>query len=143
MIRKNANNQDETSLTLHSGSIGWCATTPLVSVGYYGTNSETSGTKYWTLKIGSTYYKTTVPVVIGQTALLVAKISFDSANTVSLYVNPSSLGGSAPASASASGTTTASLAFKSLTYYGGNGTDQSAIDEIRFGSAYSAVTPIN
>jgi len=143
MLRKDVSNTDENDFVLHADVTQWNASTPLVSAGYFGTNSETSGTKYWTLKIGNTYYKSNVAVTIGSTALLVVKITFGATNNVSLYVNPSSLGGSAPGTANASGTTTSSIAFKNLAYYGGNGFSQSSIDEIRFGDTFAVVTPIN
>ena len=68
------------------------------------------------------------------------QINFAATNTVNLYVNPASLGGSAPGTATISGTTTSSIAFKSLAYYGGNATNQSSINEIRFGDTYASVT---
>jgi len=142
MMRKDANTQEENSLMFHTNSITWNTSAPLVAMGYFGANSETSGTKYWTLKIGTgTYYKSNVPITIGQTALLVMKVVFGSTNTVSLFVNPGSLGGTEPGSSNASGTTTSSIAFKSLAYYGGNTTNQSSIDEIRFGDTFGIVTP--
>jgi hypothetical protein len=51
------------------------------------------------------------------------------------------LGGSGPATASAQATSTTSIAFRQVAYYGGGGFSQSALDEIRFGDSYSAVTP--
>ena len=109
-------------------------------MGYFGTPSDSGGSRYWTLEIGSTAYRTTVPITVGTTALLVASINFGPTNTVNLYVNPTSLGGNPPGSATISGTTTTSIAFKNLAYYGGDGTGQSSIDEIKFGDSFAAVT---
>jgi hypothetical protein len=143
LLRKDAANDEEVSLTLHNNASAWCTNCsgPLVSVGYFGTSSNNNGTRYWSLKIGSTVYRSNVAITANQAALLVVKLDFASTSTASLYVNPSSLGGSAPSSASASGTSTSSLAFKSLAFYGGNNTNQGAVDEIRVGDTFGVVTP--
>ena len=143
LLRKDVNNDQEVSLVLHANNIAWCTNCsgPLVSVGYFGSASNNNGTRYWSLRIGTTVYRSDVPLTVGQTALLVVRLDFGSTNTATLYVNPSSLGGSAPASANAQATTTNNIAFKNLAYYGGDGFNQSAVDEIRFGTSFAAVTP--
>ncbi len=144
LLRKDANNDQPCYVFTSNEPTVWYPHTPLVSAGYFGSPSHSGGTRYWTLKIGtSSYYRTNVPVTIGQTVLLVVKIEFGSTNTVSLYVNPSSLGGNPPSSPSASATATSSLAFRNFGYYGGEGTNQSSLDEIRFGDSFAAVTPVN
>jgi hypothetical protein len=72
---------------------------------------------------------------------LVLKLDFAATSTATLFVNPASLGGSAPATAGASASSTTSLAFKSLAFYGGSGFSQGALDELRLGDSYAAVTP--
>ncbi|GCE10589.1 fibronectin type III domain-containing protein [Tengunoibacter tsumagoiensis] len=145
LLRKDANSDDEASLNLHNNSINWNSgqASSDVAIGYFGGSSNSGGTRYWSLKVGGTVYQTTTPVQVGQTALLVLRIDFASTNALNLYVNPSSLGGNAPGSASAQTTTTTNIAFQSVAYYGGNGSGQSSIDEIRFGTSYGAVTPTN
>ena len=127
------------SLVLHAGPTAWFANPALVSVGYFGAPSDNAGNRYWTLEIGGTVYRTTVPITVGTTSLLVVSVTFGATNTVNFYVNPASLGGSAPA-ATISGTNTTSLAFQSLAYYAGDAAGQSSLDEIKFGDTYSAVT---
>jgi hypothetical protein len=141
LLRKDAANDDEVSLILHAGGIVHNPSPALVAVGYFGAASNNNGTRYWSLKVGSTVYRTATAITTGQTALLVLKLDFATTSTAALFVNPASLGGSAPATAGASGTSTTSLAFKSLAFYGGNGFNQGATDEIRFGETYASVTP--
>lgn len=142
-MRKDAANDEENRIVLHADGIVWNGGMPCVSMGYFGANSNIGGARYWTLKVGTgSYYKTAVPVTIGQTALLALKIVFGPTNTISLYVNPGSLGGEEPAAADASASTTSGIAFKSLAFYGGSSTNQSSIDEIRFGGTYADVTPV-
>ena len=140
LLRKDAATEQTNSITLHANNTVWYTLTPLISVGYFGTPSDNGGNRYWTLQIGTTYYRTTVPITVGTTALVAVQINFGATNTISLYVNPASLGGSPPGSSNASGTTTTSLAFKSLAWYAGDGAGQSSIDEIRFGDTYASVT---
>ncbi|HEX8528370.1 MAG TPA: T9SS type A sorting domain-containing protein, partial [Cytophagales bacterium] len=141
LLRKDAANDEEVSLTLHAGTIVMYPNPALVSVGYFGTASNNGTTRYWSLKVGSTVYRTATAITTGQAALLVLKLDFAATSTASLFVNPASLGGTAPTTAGASGTSTTSLAFKSLAFYGGNGFNQGATDEIRFGETYASVTP--
>jgi hypothetical protein len=82
-------------------------------------------------------YPTTVPVVIGQPAFLVVQISFGATSTVSLYVNPPV--GALPSQANVQVSTTTSIAFQSVAFYGGSGVNQSSIDEIRFAATYGTL----
>ncbi|MBD0260160.1 MAG: PKD domain-containing protein, partial [Cytophagales bacterium] len=141
LLRKDGANDEEVSLTLHAGSLVTYANPALVSVGYFGVASNNGTTRYWSLKVGGTVYRTATAITTGQTALLVLKLDFAATSTAALFVNPASLGGTAPTTAGASGTSTTSLAFKSLAFYGGNGFNQGAADEIRFGETYASVTP--
>jgi hypothetical protein len=141
LLRKDGANDDEVSLTLHASNLVTFPEPALVQVGYFGTPSNNAGVRYWSLKVGTTVYRTSTAISTGQPALLVLKLVFGSPNTVSLYANPGTLGGSGPATASAQATSTTSIAFRQVAYYGGGGFSQSALDEIRFGDSYSAVTP--
>jgi hypothetical protein len=95
-------------------------------------------TRYWSLRVGSAIYRTSVPVTVGQTALLVLKLEFGAEDTISLYVNPTL--GSAPTTADAQATTT-DFGFRSFSFYGGGGFNQGALDEVRLGASYADVTP--
>ncbi len=151
LMSVNGNNGDFAAVLLNAGggANNWNVTPNNVAVGYFGSLSETSGNPYWSLQynttqndLGSaTVIKTSVPMVVGTPALMVMSITFGSTNTVNLYVNPSSLGGSAPSTPSATYSTSSSLAFQSLAYYAGNGIGESSLGDIRVGTTYAAVTP--
>jgi len=141
LLRKDANNDEEVSVQLHAGTTVSFPNPALVSVGYFGAASNNGTTRFWSLRVGTTVTRTNVAITAGQTALLVLKLDFAATSTAALFVNPASLGGTAPATASASGTSTASIAFKSLAFYGGSGFSQGSLDELRFGDSYAAVTP--
>ena len=141
LLRKDGANDDEVSLTLHASNLVTFPEPALVQVGYFGTASNNAGVRYWSLKVGTTVYRTSTAIATGQPALLVLKLVFGTTNTISLYANPGTLGGSGPATASAQATTTTSIAFRQVAYYGGGGFNQSGLDEIRFGDSYGAVTP--
>ena len=141
LIRKDVANEQTNYIALNTNITPWGGgpSSP-VAIGYFGASSDNGGSRYWTLQVGGTVYRTTVPIIIGTTALLVVQINFGATNTISLYVNPTSLGGAAPGSATVSGTTTSSEVFQSLAYYAGDVPGQSSIDEIKFGTTYAAVT---
>jgi fibronectin type 3 domain-containing protein len=145
LLRKDANNGQTNSITLNAngGGQSWWVENPNIAVGYFGASSnDSNGDLYWSLQYNGTTVQSNVPVVVGQPALLVLEVTFGSTqNLVNLYVNPTSLGGAAPGAPSATYTTSSSLAFQSLSYYGGNGTGQSSLDEIRVGTSFAAVTP--
>jgi hypothetical protein len=134
-------NDEEVSVQLHSGTLVTFPNPALVSVGYFGSASNNGTTRYWSLRVGSTVTRTNVAITTGQTALLVLKLDFAATSTAALFVNPASLGGTAPTTAGASGTSTTSLAFKSLAFYGSSGFSGGSLDELRFGDSYAAVTP--
>ncbi len=142
LIRKDASTDDENSITLHPGTLAWYVKAPLVAIGYFGGSSNQGSTRFWSIKASGVVLKTTVPVVAGQTTLLVLRMDFASSTTVALYVNPVALGDAAPPSASAQRVIASSSCFRSLAYYGGTGPNQSSIDEIRVGTSYAAVTPL-
>lgn len=121
---------------------GFCGDIPSVSV--------VGSTRYWSLQVrnaannGFDCVRSNVPVVTGQTALLVLKCSFGATDRFDLFVNPASLGSTAPVTADATWTTTGAtnISLATLGYSGGTtGSNQSAIDEIRFGQTFADVTP--
>ncbi|HEX8547165.1 MAG TPA: LamG-like jellyroll fold domain-containing protein, partial [Cytophagaceae bacterium] len=140
LMRKDVNYDDELSLQTHSNWIECFATENATGMGYFGSSSNTSGVRYWSLKVNGAVIQTTVPVSVGTTALLVMKITFGATNTISLFVNPSSIGSAEPA-AILTTTTTSAVAFKAIAFYGGNSINQSSIDEIRIASSYASATP--
>jgi hypothetical protein len=136
-----------------------------VGVGYYGTTSTVSGQRYWTLAVlrdGTNpaapvmdFVRSNVPVVIGQTTLLVVKMTFGSTDRFDLFVNPASLGGAEPVTPNATFTTTGTqdIRFRTARFRAGlgygytndgtnNGLNKASLDELRFGDTFAAVTPI-
>jgi sugar lactone lactonase YvrE len=123
------------AIYLSASNTPW-ATQTGVGVGYFGTSP------YWGLQLNNgAPILSTVPVVQGQTVLMVVSITFGATNHINLYVNPT-LGGGVPATPSAQLTTTASVAFQSLSYLGGYSANESSIADVTFGSSYDAVTPV-
>jgi glucuronoarabinoxylan endo-1,4-beta-xylanase len=139
LLRKDVNNDDEISFRLVANSNP--VVNAVLAAGFFGGNSKTDGLRYWTLQVGSTYLKTSIPVVVGQSCLLVLKITFGSPNFISLYVNPTSIASGEPALASVSSNTTDPVSFKTIAFYGGNGHGFGSIDEIRLGASFADVTP--
>jgi hypothetical protein len=124
-------------LNNESGGNAWVpASTDSIGVGFFG------GTADWGLQYSNgTPVLSTVPVVQGQPTLLVVSVTFGTTNVVNLYVNPTTLGGPAPGTPSATFSTSNSVAFESLAYQGGYGTNNGSIADIRFGTTFGAVTP--
>ncbi|HEX8529840.1 MAG TPA: fibronectin type III domain-containing protein, partial [Cytophagales bacterium] len=137
LLRLDANNNDERSFSVYTNFFN----DNLVAAGYFGTPSNDGATRYWSLKLGASVYRTGVPVVVGQTALLVVKITFGAPGNATLYVNPTALGGAEPAAASAEAVAAGSLAFKGLAFYGGTQPGLGSLDEVRVGTTFAAVTP--
>jgi hypothetical protein len=137
LMRQDVSTEDTISLTLHPGSLPWWVYAPGVQIGYFGGSSDSNGVRYWSLELNGTVYPTKVPVVVGQAAFLVVNIAFGATNTVSLYVNPTTT--TLPSTPSAQATTTSSVAFQSLAYYGGAYAGESSIDELRFATTYSSL----
>ena len=137
LMRKDIDTDDPMSVTLHAGDPPWWVNTPGIAVGHFGSASDTNGVRYWSLSLGGVVSQTSVPIVVGQPALLVLQISFGATSTVNLYVNPPA--NSLPGAPDAQATTTNSIAFQSFQYYGGSGAGQSSIDEIRFAASYSTL----
>ncbi|MGD0733387.1 MAG: fibronectin type III domain-containing protein, partial [Terracidiphilus sp.] len=131
-----SSNIDNCSITLtaQNGGAAWWVNPANVGAGYFGGG-------VWGLQYNGTTIPTTVPMTVGQPALIVMSVTFGATNVVNLYVNPSSLGGAAPSTPSATYSTSNSLAFASLSYYGGSGINDSAIADIRVGTSYAIVTP--
>ncbi|MCC7245601.1 MAG: PKD domain-containing protein [Saprospiraceae bacterium] len=145
MLRKTNNNDQSAWASLHDSNLQWCndCTSNKVAVGYFGTNSNVSGERRWTLRIGNDYYPSTMPVVVGQTAFLVLKLEFQSGSTIaSMFVNPTSLGNDLPApTPSVVETSGFQIKIRSLALYLGDGTVQGNADEIRVGESYACVAP--
>jgi len=150
MLRKDVNNQSPNAVTFHPSNIPWfTGGTPRLSVGYIGGEfgpglSDVGGGKFIAIEfVGSATVSavTPVPVVIGQTNLIVLKFDFD-ADQVSLYVDPSTLGGPPPASPTAVLAMEDGFGIRSIGWYAGRDPGSGSLDEIRMGTTYASVTPL-
>ncbi|MEK7256168.1 MAG: PKD domain-containing protein, partial [Bacteroidota bacterium] len=144
LLRKEASNDQQVLVSLHDAGIPWCQTCPavnsLIGMGYFGAASNVGGQRRWSLNINGTVYPTAVPVSVGTTAFLALRIDFAATNTLTLYVNPASLGNTTPASTLTQNTTDP-VFFRSLALYLGNDPGNGSMDEIRFGESYACVAP--
>lgn len=136
LVRKEQANDQRAAFSLTGGGSN------TVGLGYFGTSSEAGGKRYWSLDLGGTVYRSPVEATVGQTALLVAKVTFASASTsVDFFVNPASLGATAPAGAQVSQVWATAMQFTTLEFAAGNSSGNSTIDELRIGPSYASVTP--
>lgn len=135
LVRKDQNNNEEG----HFGIQSWPR---LLSIGYFGGDSNDGGERYWSLRVGDSDYELSdVPVEVGESTLLVAKIAFGlEQSTVSLYIDPQ-LGEEPPATADLAAVTELALAFSEPVLYLGATQGQFSIDELRFGTSFSSVAP--
>lgn len=81
------------------------------------------------------------PLNLGQTNLVVIRYTFGATDTADVWLNPTSLGGTAPAlTGTASGTDTATLQYFLWNTLSGSG-GSFEVDEFRMGTNYAEVTP--
>lgn len=147
LLRKSQNNSQSLFAGIHSEALAWCndCTQRRVEFGYFEGHSDVGGQRRWTLRIGNSYYPTTVPVTVGTTAFFVLKLTFlDQHTAVELFVNPPALGtaGPPPTPTIAQNTPDPFL-FRSVHLYLGNSPDNGAADEIRLAKSYACVAPDN
>ena len=145
LLRKNQNNDEPVAATWHESNLQWCdgCTANKVAVGYFGSNSNVGGQRRWTLRIQGQYYPTSVPMLANETAFFVVKFEFlAGSTTVSLFVNPTSLGNDIPApSPTLTHTTNTPIAIRSLALYLGDDAASGQADEIRMGATYACTAP--
>ena len=98
------------------------------------------GNKKWGMeRYGLGGVDSTISTVSNVTGFLVVELD-GVAGVARLYVNPATLGGSAPVTASASMTFT-NFSFDTFRIQSG-GTERLDVDELRFGTTYADVTPL-
>lgn len=133
LVRKEVNNNEPVSF-----GNDW--STRRLHFGYTGTGSNgANGLRYWSMNLDGQDYRSDVQVIPGQTALLVGKVEYGPETTVSLYVNPD-LSAGVPESPSVTGVTYSNLAFRYMVFGTSNSTGQGAIDELKIGTGFHAVT---
>lgn len=148
LLRKDENNGEPVWVDLHdSGGIGWCSgcAAQHIAAGYFGSaDSDVGGQRRWTLGINGAYYPTPVAVSVGTSAFMVLRIVFNNGNTnVGLFVNPSSLGNTLPATPTLSQNTGSNNIIRSMAVYLGDNAGSGAADEVRLARRYACVAPDN
>jgi len=144
LLNKEQNNDQAVFADLHNNNISWCSNcgNQHIAVGYFGSDSNVSGQRRWSLRLNNNIYPTNVQIQQGTPVLLVLRIVFVNGNTqVDLYVNPSTLGNAGPPSADISQTTGEGNIIRSMAVYLGDNQNNGSIDEIRFASSYACATP--
>ncbi|QJD86784.1 fibronectin type III domain-containing protein [Cohnella herbarum] len=118
-------------------------------MGYFGADShDDGGIKYWSVMLGTPsvsqkIVRSNVPVAVGETALLVLKAEFGATSRMSLFVNPESLAGTAPAEPSAVIESSAPAFLRYFVARSDTGaTGNMSFDEIRIGKTFASVTPV-
>jgi len=143
LIMKGANNGEQVFADLHAETVAWLNGALNVGVGYYGTDSDSSGVRYWSLRVDNGVYRTDVPVVAGSAAFFVLHLDYDSTNVtrVHLYMNPTGLGDSLVSVPSRTVEMSRTFGFASLRWYGGAFAGNGGIDEIRVAESYRCAAP--
>ncbi|MBK8847171.1 MAG: T9SS type A sorting domain-containing protein [Bacteroidetes bacterium] len=143
LIRKEVNNSQPVNFAINETNLAWCDACGAynVSFGYFGSNSDSAGQRYWTLRVNANYYRTSIPVQANVTAFAAIRIDFNAANTlVSLYANPTTFGNNMPPTPTLTVTTSPS-SYRSIIVYLGDGPSQGAIDELRVADSFAEVAP--
>ncbi|MDD2797671.1 MAG: PKD domain-containing protein [Bacteroidales bacterium] len=145
ILGKKNNDANEAYFDLHENELPWynySDNLKRIGVGYFGAVSEVGGQKRWSLRIDNTLYDTGVPVVIGTPSFFVVKLEFGvSYTTVSVYVNPSTLGGTNTVAPTIVQNAPNRHCVRSVGVYLGSSPTNGVIDEIRFGTSFECVAP--
>jgi len=145
LLRKNQNNDETVAAIWHESNLQWCdgCTSNKVALGYFGPNSNVGGQRRWTLRIHDQYYPTSVPMLPNEAEFFVLKFEFlAGSTTVSLFVNPTSLGNNAPTpTPTLVQTTNTPVVIRSLALYFGDDAASGQADEIRMGASYACTAP--
>lgn len=151
LLRKDTADDNHAAVGFHnSSSVGIAIGNSKLVVGYLGAICNSNGVRYWSVLVRNDAdtslmaFRSDAPVVVGEPALLVLRMRFGAQDRFDLFVNPPSLGGSAPAAPNVAWTTSGSndIVFRALTIAGGGNTNTFSADEIRLGDSYAAVTPV-
>lgn len=150
LLRKETNSGNPQMVILHENNISWFLNgNPRLEIGYISDDfgdgiSDVGGNKFFAINfvgIGSNSAVTSVPVTIGDTHLLVVGFDFD-ANLAKLYINPTSLGGAAPATPDATVSLDDEFGVRSIAWYPGANAGLGSLDELRLGTTFASVTPL-
>lgn len=143
ILRKLSNTDSELFVNLHPDNIVWYnnISSQHIAVGYFGANSNVSGQRRWSMRLGSNYYVSDSLVDVNENTFFALRIIFNEGNTnVGLYINPS-LGYDGPGTPVIQQNTNVSINLRSVSIYLGDTHSQGAIDELRLASSYPCVAP--
>lgn len=84
--------------------------------------------------------ESTINATVGQVYLLVLQLTFGTTDTVSLYVNPTSLGGTPP-TPDLTVNSGRDIFFRFVTFHPHHDANNGSMDDLRIGDSYAAVTP--
>lgn len=144
ILRKEQNNDTPVFSDFHNSNIGWCYNCAFhhIAAGYFGSPSNISGQRRWTLRLNDEYYDTGIQLQSGQNYLMVMQINFqENGTTVSLYVNPTELGATGPPAPTISGFTSSLNMIRSAAIYLGNSSGNGQTDELRMATSYQCAVP--
>lgn len=125
-------------VALHQSTIGWNGSSTMNWYGVANVAVKNVNEK-WALTANAVTVDTGVPATVGQTFLMVLRLNYGATNTAALFVNPTP--GILPLTPTKQITNAGDLQFRSLAWYPGDLAGQGALDEIRVGTTYAAVTP--
>jgi PKD repeat protein len=149
LVQKNAANDDWVFIELNGDPVPWVIqgetepySDPHLGVGYYGTASDVGGERRWSLRIWDSVYPMSVPMVDGQSILLVLNVTFDATNghQIDVYIDP--VLGIAPPSPTYSHTYNGDMWFSGIVVHGSSNY-AGVFDEIRLADSYPCVAPDN
>jgi PKD repeat protein len=147
LLNKINSNSQTIYLTAHNDNISWCdnCTSQHMGKGYYGASSDLGAVRHWSLRLNSTVYPTSIPILYNTITFLVMRIVFAVGSTdVSLYVKPSSLGNGGPPSIPTISQSIVSQPYiRSIATFLGESPNNGRMDEIRMAKSYSCVAPDN
>ena len=147
LVRKDSDDDVQLAVTLANGDDMGNVNNLRVGMGYYGTPSNNGGQRYWSILVNNpgvdnfTFVRGNVPLTPGVAALLVVRIQFGATDQIDLFVNPLP-GGAAPLTPAASRSTTggANILFRTVAFWSSAGQNNAAMDELRLGDTFAAVT---
>ncbi|MBK9013034.1 MAG: PKD domain-containing protein [Saprospiraceae bacterium] len=143
LLRKDQNNGQSVFAGLHGSGLPWCdnCTGEKVEFGYFEGQSDVAGQRRWTLRIGDSYFPTSVQVDISASTFFVVKLTFNPNGTgIDLYINPAELGNGSPVPV-LSQNSSSPLILRSVVTYLGNDPGNGSVDEIRLASTYACAAP--
>jgi hypothetical protein len=144
VLSKDVNNDQSAMVSMHTENLAWCdnCTSEKIAIGYFGTNSNTGGQRYWTLQLNNTYHLSSVAVSINQPTFFVVRTIFEAGDTqVDLFINPATIGNNGIPSPTLSQSTGSENVIRSIAANLGGSPNSARLDEFRMGTSYPCVTP--